>query len=541
MPTTSRFVRYASKSAQYLVTVMSDNLPKARRLVLSAPLSASDGGAGGDYTVAVAAATSAARGVLKLTGLLGGTADAPDVRGARVLDGGTPQLLAYGEVQDGKVFARSGTAIVGVAVVPAAGGAMSGNLALGGNKVTGLADGTAMGDAATYGQVTAMLNGLDWQQSVLEKDITDPAGLSPAPKQRYLIFGTGAGAWTGHTSKIAEWNGSGWTLTQPNKGMTVHVEEEGVDFSFDGTNWVNIGASVAHGALLGRDANDAHTQYQLGSAKDQNGGYAGLDMNGLVVKPVKSVRVGGDPGSPGGGEIWINGPELKFRDSQGSPTTQILERTANRNVNNGYAGLGADGRIGASQAPVKATYAAGGNQALTPGDIGAVAPTRSVAPGAGLTGGGDLSNDRTLSIGAFCGLVSRDEDPADATWGNGELKVHAAIDIGDGGHLVPIAVRLPAAVNDDLETEVVFEFGDGSSNPVILANPATGATLDLDFATLSLALMGGIGQSAANNGRRVRKIILRTRNTTSNTVTNVNIGLFQVRAYAFPRGAGAPL
>lgn len=109
----SRFVRYAPKAARFLLTTLADNLPKARRLVLSAPLTGTDGGDGADFTVAVSGATSGARGVVKLAGHLGGSADAPDVRGVRVLDATLPVLLALGEVQDGEALVRSGAEVVG--------------------------------------------------------------------------------------------------------------------------------------------------------------------------------------------------------------------------------------------------------------------------------------------------------------------------------------------------------------------------------------------------------------------------------------------
>ncbi|MFZ5479065.1 MAG: DUF2793 domain-containing protein [Myxococcota bacterium] len=453
-----------------------------------------------------------------------------------------PVLLTLGEVQDGEALVRSGTSVIGTPVVPQGGGTMSGNLDMGGNKVTNLASGTATGDAATYGQLTSMLNGLDWQQSVKDKDVVDPSTINPAPSagDRYLVMGTGQGAWANQTGKIAEWTGSAWTFTAPNKGMTVHVEDEGTDLSYNGTAWVNIGASVDHASLLNLGTGNPHTQYQLASAKDQNDGYAGLDASGQVSRPVRAVRAVADPGSPGIGEVWVNGPDLKFRDNQGTPATQVVERVARRNQPNGYAGVDGTGRVAAAQAPVKATYATGGDQALAPADIGAVAPTRAVTTGAGLAGGGDLSGDRTLSIAAFSGLVAKDVDPDLASWTANEVKVHATIDVGDGGHLVPTGLRLPpASANSDVVAEAVFEFQDASTK--IITNASTGANLDETMQGLANALMGDVTQAATNNGKRVRKILLRTRNTTGGNVSNVDFGVFRVRAFAFPRGGGAAL
>lgn len=44
--------------------------------------------------------------------------------------------------------------------------AFTGNVAAGGNKITGLADGTVSTDAATYGQLVSLINGLDMKASV---------------------------------------------------------------------------------------------------------------------------------------------------------------------------------------------------------------------------------------------------------------------------------------------------------------------------------------------------------------------------------------
>ena len=46
----------------------------------------------------------------------------------------------------------------------------------------------------------------------------------------------------------------------------------------------------------------------------------------------------------------------------------------------------------------KSTHAAGGTDALFPSDIGAVATTLTISAGAGLTGGGNLSTNRTLAV-----------------------------------------------------------------------------------------------------------------------------------------------
>ncbi len=663
---TDRFVKYAPKAARFLLTALADNLPGARRLLVSAPLAANDGGDGGDFTLSVAGASTSARGVVKLAGQLSGTADSPSVTGLRVTDGGSDVALSNGVVADGDALVRSGTSLVGQPVLARAGGTMTGALNMGGQALTGLPSGAASGDAATYGQLTAMLNGLDWQRSVASASVSDPTTLSPSVGDRWLLLAGGlSGSWTGHADEIAEKSAAGWTFIAPNDGYTVHVDDEGVDYTYNGTAWVSLGASIDHGALLNLDDDAAHPQYQLASElgepdgyasldasgllqeaarrvsagsdpsspvpgelwvnatelkfrdnqgtpttqfaerqsnRDQNGGYAALDSNGhvlrpirviraatdpstpavgevwinggllkfrdnqgspttqtveslanrdqnggypsldgsgIVSRPVRLVRTGSDPGSPSTGEVWVNGPDLKFRDNQGTPATQLVERQGNKGVNGGYAALDGSGKVVQPPATHASTHASAGSDAISPASIGAVATTRTVSTSGGLTGGGDLSANRTVSIAAYTGLLAKDIDPGSASWSANEVKVHATYDIGADGHIQPTAIRLPPTVNASLVNDVVFEFDDAST--VVTSNSSTSANADFDANNLSAVLMSNVSSAASNNGRAVRKVIFRTRNTTGSTVSGVDIAAFRLRAFAMPRGGGSAL
>lgn len=59
------------------------------------------------------AATASARGIVKLAGQLGGSADLPDVRGIRETSG--PTLLTIGSIPDGYLLKRSGSTVIGYA------------------------------------------------------------------------------------------------------------------------------------------------------------------------------------------------------------------------------------------------------------------------------------------------------------------------------------------------------------------------------------------------------------------------------------------
>jgi len=125
-------------------------------------------------------------------------------------------------------------------------------------KISGLATPVAGSDAATKDLVDSMVQGLDWQPSVLGELDTPPG--SPTTGDRYLVIATATGDWVGHEDDIAEWDGSVWAFTTPNKGFAVWIEDVSKQKNFNGTNWVLFGTTVDHGNLLGL-GDDDHAQY----------------------------------------------------------------------------------------------------------------------------------------------------------------------------------------------------------------------------------------------------------------------------------------
>ncbi|MBA7635416.1 hypothetical protein ES703_43020 [subsurface metagenome] len=136
--------------------------------------------------------------------------------------------------------------------------AFAGDQAMGGNKLTGLGTPVAGGDAATKDHVDSVVQGLDWQPSVLDELDTPPG--TPTTGDRYLVIATATGDWVGHEDDIAEWNGASWDFTTPNKGFAVWIEDVGRQKVYNGTNWVAFGTTIDHGNLLGQ-ADDDHAQY----------------------------------------------------------------------------------------------------------------------------------------------------------------------------------------------------------------------------------------------------------------------------------------
>lgn len=99
----------------------------------------------------------------------------------------------------------------------------------------------------------------------------------------------------------------------------------------------------------------------------------------------------------------------------------------------GTACQGNDARLGDARTPKahKATHKTGGTDALTPADIGAVPIARKVVAGTGLSGGGDLSADRTLTVkyGTAAGTACQGNDARLSDARTPKTHTHAATDI----------------------------------------------------------------------------------------------------------------
>lgn len=104
--------------------------------------------------------------------------------------------------------------------------------------------------------------GIDWQESVLKDDVSDPSSLTPEEGDRYLVPTNAEGDWSGHEDEIAEYDGSDWNYHVPDDGTAVWIESDNVQKNYNGSEWVLFGSTTEHGVLSGL-GNDDHTQYLL--------------------------------------------------------------------------------------------------------------------------------------------------------------------------------------------------------------------------------------------------------------------------------------
>ena len=113
--------------------------------------------------------------------------------------------------------------------------------------------------AALKDYVDSLVQGLDWQNSVID-ELADPPG-TPSEGDRYLVIASASGDWAGHEKDIAEWNGSSWDFTTPNKGFAVYIEDVGKQKTYSGTDWVSFGSTVDHGNLTNVTQDQHHTKF----------------------------------------------------------------------------------------------------------------------------------------------------------------------------------------------------------------------------------------------------------------------------------------
>lgn len=88
---------------------------------------------------------------------------------------------------------------------------------------------------------------LDFQKSVIDKDITDTSALTPSDGDRYIVATSAIGVWSGKDNNIAQWdeNNNGWEFINPENGMITFVEDEDILYIFDGTSWNNFSSTIS--------------------------------------------------------------------------------------------------------------------------------------------------------------------------------------------------------------------------------------------------------------------------------------------------------
>ena len=193
---------------------------------------------------------------------------------------------------------------------------------------------------------------------------------------------------------------------------------------------------------------------------------------GLATKADAAVSITAGTGLTGGGDLTtnrtlsVNFGTIAGTAAQGNDSRITgAEQLANKGAANGYASLGSDGKVPGAQLPVASPPPdadvttkglvqlagdLGGTAAspTVPGLAGKAATSTTISAGTGLTGGGDLSTNRTLSVnfGTTAGTAAQGNDSritgAEQTSNKGVANGYASL--GSDGK-VPSA-QLPATM-----------------------------------------------------------------------------------------------
>jgi hypothetical protein len=152
---------------------------------------------------------------------------------------------------------------------------------------------------------------------VKDKDLATPPG-SPADGDAYIVAGSPTGAWSGWATRIAYDAGSNWASIVPIEGTVAYVQDENLEYRFDGAAW---GLTPNNAPIALNDLSDVDTtgqatgdvltwdgsEYVLAPAPGSGGGAGGTVPNGGSTGQVlrKASGVDQDVEWGGAGRVLI--------------------------------------------------------------------------------------------------------------------------------------------------------------------------------------------------------------------------------------------
>lgn len=72
--------------------------------------------------------------------------------------------------------------------------------------------------------------------SVKDRDLATPPA-SPAAGDTYIVAASPTGAWVGHATHVAVWDGTAWQFGTPRTGWIAHIEDEAKLCAFRSGAW----------------------------------------------------------------------------------------------------------------------------------------------------------------------------------------------------------------------------------------------------------------------------------------------------------------
>ena len=234
--------------------------------------------------------------------------------------------------------------------------------------------------------------------------LNTPPGLS-AEGDQWVLNTAPTGVWAGQASKIALYSNSQWNFTTPTNGDTANFN--GAIYSFNGTSWIlqsSLTASVFGLSLIDDiDAATARTTMGLGTMSTQGSGavtITGGNITGITDLAIADGGTGASNASTARTNLGISATNTPYTAGGNIVAT---------NVQAAIQELDSE-KIGTTGTwSMTGVLSAGG---FTVGGVSVCLQNRQVTAGTGLSGGGDLSTNRTLTF--------------DTTWGDARYVTKAS-------------------------------------------------------------------------------------------------------------------
>jgi len=93
---------------------------------------------------------------------------------------------------------------------------------------SGLKYGWSLGESGWNAQMDANLLSVGrfgYHLSVLDRNLATPPG-TPAAGDTYIVAAAPTGAWAGHETEVAVWDGAAWVFGAPRTGWLAYIEDE---------------------------------------------------------------------------------------------------------------------------------------------------------------------------------------------------------------------------------------------------------------------------------------------------------------------------
>jgi hypothetical protein len=318
-------------------------------------------------------------------------------------------------------------------------------------------------------------NGSSWQADTPSADATKIQGrnissTAPTDKQS-LVWNAGASVWEPATGTGADIGGRAWSNT------ATYSEGDLVATSQSET-WICI-----QNSNTGNDPATSPTWWDKMPAN-------AVTLQGSAVSATAPTTTGqvlgwnGTAWAPAGAGTVTSvtaGTGLQINGVSGASITEAGTLDIIFGPDAGQICAGNDSRLNNTREPIphKNTHAQSGSDFLSPDDIGAVPKSRQILTGTGLSGGGALSADKTLSVtyGTTAGTSAQGNDArlSNARTPTAHKLTHA---IGGTDALSPADIGAAASgINTDL-TSVALTTGTVSTAPSGANDIATKAYAD---------------------------------------------------------------